>query len=109
MRSISPISRRTFLTRSALAVGAVSGSSALLAACGPGASSGGAATTAPSAPVTLNVMQRHVQSLVGSPALSKENVIAFEKANNCKINWLEFDQVKLNASLVAGDAPDLVR
>ncbi|HLZ56357.1 MAG TPA: extracellular solute-binding protein [Ktedonosporobacter sp.] len=105
----SSMNRRTFLTRSALAVGTVSGSSALLAACGPGASSGGTATTAPSAPVTLNVMQRHVQSLVGSPSLSKENVIAFEKANNCKINWLEFDQVKLNASLVAGDAPDLVR
>ena len=41
---------------------------------------------------------------------SKKDIAAFEQANpTIKVNFIEFDQTRLNAMLTAGDPPDLVR
>jgi multiple sugar transport system substrate-binding protein len=97
------ISRRRFMTNSAVTVGALAGAGTLLDACNTsnsstsGSSSGGGKTT------TLTVMY-------ASNEMTKEYVAEFEKLNpTIKISFIEFDQTRLDAMLAANTPPDFVR
>jgi multiple sugar transport system substrate-binding protein len=90
------ISRRGFLTGSALVAGGTA-----LAACNAGSSSskssGGGKT------VTLTVMYKNNE-------LTKDHIADFESKNaNIKIQFIDFDATRLNAMLASGNPPDFVR
>ncbi len=90
----SSMTRRRFLTNSALAVGATVGANSLLAACGSSGSSG---------PVTLTAMYTTTD-------LTPAYVTAFEKLNpNIKVNLIDYDATRLSAMLAAGGPPDFIR
>jgi multiple sugar transport system substrate-binding protein len=94
--SSSRLSRRHFLSNTALATGALAGSSALLAACGSSSNSSGGT-------VTLTIMGNAGEI---TPAYLKE----FTKLNpTIKTKFLTFDQSRLNAMFVAGSPPDIIR
>lgn len=93
--SISRLSRRRFLTRSALAVGAIAGADTLLAACGSSSASGG--TT------TITVMH-------DASAVTKAYIQEFEHLNpGIKVTRLDYDATRLSAMLAANNAPDVIR
>jgi multiple sugar transport system substrate-binding protein len=93
------ISRRRFLTGSALAAGGALGVP-LLSACdasSDGDSSGDGKT------VTLTVMYKNNE-------LKKEHIADFEaKHPGIKISFIEFDETRLNAMLASNEPPDFVR
>ncbi|KUO07357.1 extracellular solute-binding protein [Streptomyces sp. DSM 15324] len=91
------LSRRALLGRSATVAGAVLAGSAL-SACGTGGS-GGSGGGKP----TLQVM------IDGTDTEFGKLMAQFESANDCKVVVSKFDKVKLNASIAAGNPPDLVR
>lgn len=94
--SHSRLSRRRFLKDSALTAGALAGAGALLDACDTSSSSAGGKTT-------LTIMSLNNEVL---PAYLTE----FEKLNpDVKINFLNFDQTRLNAMFAAGSPPDIIR
>lgn len=95
------MSRRRFLSNSALAAGSVVGAGALLEACNtsntPTTTSNGKSVT------TLTVMYASNEF---TPAYVKE----FEKLNpDIKINFVENDTTRLNAMFAAGTPPDFIR
>lgn len=97
---LSRLTRRRFLTQSALTAGTVAGASAFLDACNTSSSttgsSGGSKTT-------LTVMYANNEL---TPAYIKE----FEKLNpDITIKFIESDATRLNAMLSAGTPPDFVR
>ncbi|GLI02591.1 ABC transporter substrate-binding protein [Phytohabitans aurantiacus] len=92
------ISRRRFLTGTALAAGGAV-AVPLLGACDASSddSSGDGKT------VTLTVMYK-------SNELTKEHIADFESRNpGIKINFVEFDDTRLNAMLASNEPPDFVR
>lgn len=93
-----PLTRRRFLTNSALVAGGTLSAGALFDACSTAPKSSTGATT-----TTLTVMYNSGEFL---PAYKT----AFEKANpGVKIKQLEFDATRLSAMLAAGQPPDYVR
>ncbi|MDI1460840.1 sugar ABC transporter substrate-binding protein [Catellatospora sp. KI3] len=93
-----PVSRRRLLTSSALAAGSAL-AAPLLAACdaGSGGPSGGGKT------VTLTVMYKNNE-------LTKEHIADFEARNpGIRIDFIEYDDTRLNAMLASNEPPDLVR
>jgi ABC-type glycerol-3-phosphate transport system substrate-binding protein len=93
----SKVSRRRFLTSSAASVGALAGAGALLDACSTSTN-----TTTPGT-TTLTVMYAASEL---TPAYIKQ----FEQLHpSIKINFIEFDQTRLNAMFAAGTPPDFVR
>jgi multiple sugar transport system substrate-binding protein len=98
--SSSRFSRRQFLNNAALTAGTLAGAGALLNACD--ASTGGNSSSA-GGKTTLTIMGNPGEI---TPAYIKE----FEKLNpTVKINFLTFDQTRLNAMFVAGTPPDIIR
>src|SRR5579883_2729063 len=93
------VSRRTFLSKSALTVGSLTTAGLLLDACGSTAS-----TNTGTGHRTLNVMYDSADTLIGKQLLSQ-----FEQENNCTVSVTKFDQIRLNASLASGSPPDIVR
>lgn len=92
------LSRRRFLTQSALGVGALSGAGALLAACG-----GSSSTASSTGTTTLTVMYSKTET-------PTQYFLDFEKQNpGTKINLIEFDATRLSAMLAAGAPPDFLR
>jgi multiple sugar transport system substrate-binding protein len=92
--SRSNMSRRRFLETSALTFGSVLGAGALLDACST-SSSGGKTT---------------VTVMYASAEFGTAYVNEFEKLNpDLKINFIEFDQTRLDAMLAANTPPDFVR
>ncbi|MEJ3746291.1 extracellular solute-binding protein [Actinomycetes bacterium KLBMP 9797] len=92
------ISRRRFLTGTALAGGALA--VPLLGACD--ASSGGD-SSGDGETVTLTVMYKNNE-------LTKEHIADFESKNpGIKINFIEYDETRLNAMLASNEPPDFVR
>lgn len=95
-----PMSRRRFLTSSALAAGSVVGAGALLGACD---TSNAPTTSNGKSVVTLTVMY-------ASNEFTAAYVKEFEKLNpDIKINFIEYDQTRINAMLASGNPPDFVR
>ncbi|HEY4387251.1 MAG TPA: extracellular solute-binding protein [Ktedonobacteraceae bacterium] len=94
----SSMSRRRFLASSAATVGTIAGAGVLLDACNTSTpTSGGSSVT------TLTVMYNNGE-------LTPAYVTAFQKLNpDIKINFLNYDQVRLNAMFAAGTPPDFVR
>jgi multiple sugar transport system substrate-binding protein len=93
------ISRRRFLTGSALAAGGAFGVP-LLGACD--ASSGGD-SSGDGKTVTLTVMYKNNE-------LTKEHIADFEaKHPGIKISFIEYDETRLNAMLASNEPPDFVR
>ncbi len=91
----TPMSRRSFIAKSALTAGTLAGSSALLDACGGSSSSRSGTTT--------------ITVLYGTE-LPDAGVKAFEKANpDIKVKNTPFDATKLSAMLASGTPPDAVR
>ena len=89
------MTRRRFLTYSALGAGSVAGAGALLQACSTSSSAPG--TT------TLTVMYQANEFL---PAYISD----FQKQHtDIKIHFLEYDAVRLSAMLAAGQPPDFIR
>ena len=92
---LSRMTRRHFLTTSALTVGTVASASTLLSACNTSTTSGGK--------TTLTVMYNNNEL---TPAYISE----FEKLNSdITIKFIEYDATRLNAMLSAGTPPDFVR
>lgn len=96
----SHMSRRRFITNSAIAAGSVVGAGALLEAC----NTSNTPTTANGKSVTtLTVMY-------ASNEFTAAYVKEFEKLNSdIQIKFVEFDQTRLNAMFAAGTPPDFVR
>ncbi len=93
----SKVSRRRFLTSSAVSIGALAGTGALLDACNTSTSSSAPGTT------TLTVMYAASEF---TPAYVKQ----FEQLHpSIKISFIEFDQTRLNAMFAAGTPPDFIR
>jgi multiple sugar transport system substrate-binding protein len=97
---LSRMTRRRFLTRSALAAGTVAGAGTFLDACNTSSSttssSGGGKTT-------LTVMYNNNE-------LTPAYITEFEKLNpDLTIKFIEYDATRLNAMLAAGTPPDFVR
>jgi multiple sugar transport system substrate-binding protein len=91
----STMSRRSFLTRSALTLGAAASANTLLAACGSSTSTSGGTTT-------LTVMYT-------SSEFTSAYISEFEKLNpGIKINFVALDQTHLTAMLASGNPPDFV-
>jgi len=90
------MTRRRFLTNSALTAGAVAGAGTLLEACNT-------STTKSSSTTTLTVMY-------ASNELTKAHINEFKKLNpDITITFIEFDATRLNAMLSSGTPPDFVR
>ncbi|MFH8252982.1 ABC transporter substrate-binding protein [Microbacterium sp. B2969] len=68
-----------------------------------GCTAGGGGGSASAGETTVTVMYQ-------SNEFSKDDIAAFEKANpGIKIDFIEYDETRLNAMLTAGDPPDFVR
>jgi len=94
------LSRRRFLTNSAIAAGSVVGAGALLEACNTSTTS---TTVNGKSVTTLTVMY-------ASGEFTKAYISEFEKLNpDIKINFVENDATRLNAMLAAGTPPDFIR
>src|SRR5258707_10994294 len=94
----SSMSRRRFLTTSAVTVSTLAGAGILLDACDTSAPSSGSVTK-----TTLVVMYNPGE-------LTPAHITDFQKLNpDIKINFLTYDQVRLNAMFAAGTPPDFVR
>jgi multiple sugar transport system substrate-binding protein len=94
--STIPLNRRRFIGNSAFTLGTIAGAGTLLGACNANASSASDKTT-------LTVMY-------ASNELTKAYISEFEKLNSdIAIKFIEFDQTRLNAMLVANTPPDFVR
>lgn len=90
------VSRRRFLTSSVAGMGTLAGASILLDACNT-------STTSSSGTTTLSVMYNSGEF---TPAYIKQ----FEQLHpNIKINFIAFDQTRLNAMFAAGTPPDFIR
>src|SRR5215472_15052206 len=88
------LSRRRFLRNSVLTAGALAGAGPLLEACSTSNSGG---------KTILTIMGNSGEIL---PAYISE----FEKLNpGVKVNFLTFDQTRLNAMFAAGSPPDVIR
>lgn len=95
--SSSRLSRRRFLGTAALTAGTLAGASTLLSACDA------SATGSSSGKTVLTIMGDPGEI---TPAYLKE----FEKLNaTISVNFLNFDQTRLNAMFAAGTPPDIVR
>lgn len=93
------ISRRRFLTNSAIAAGSIVGAGALLEACNTSNST----TVNGKSVTTITVMYASGEF---TPAYVKE----FEKLNpDIHINFVEYDATRLNAMFASGSPPDFVR
>ncbi|HVU70451.1 MAG TPA: extracellular solute-binding protein [Ktedonobacteraceae bacterium] len=93
-----PMSRRRFLTSSALAAGSVVGAGALLGACDTGTTTSNGKSV-----VTLTVMY-------ASNEFTKDYIAEFEKNNpDIKISFVEYDDTRLNAMIASGNPPDFIR
>jgi multiple sugar transport system substrate-binding protein len=91
-----PLSRRRFLSRSAMAATSLLGAGALLDACASSSPSTGSTGT-----TTLQVMFNE---------LTQDQITEFQKLNpDIKIEILKVDPARLRAMLAAGTPPDLVR
>ena len=98
----SIMSRRRFLASSALTVGSLASAGTLLDACNTITSSSSSAGTGKSV-TTLTVMY-------ASNEFTKDYIAEFEKLNpDLKINFIDFDQNRLDAMLAANTPPDFVR
>lgn len=94
------MSRRRFLSNSAVAAGSVAGAGALLAACNT--SNTPTTTSTGKSIVTLTVMEN-------SSDFTKAYVSEFEKLNpDIRLSLVDYDTTRLNAMLAAGTPPDFV-
>lgn len=92
----SRMTRRRFMTGTAIAAGSVMGAGALLQACDTG-------TTASGGKTTITVMY-------ASNELTKDYIAEFEKLNkDITVTFIEFDQTRLNSMFAANNPPDFVR
>lgn len=97
-----PMSRRRFLTNTALVAGSVAGAGTLLEACST-SNTPTTTTSSGKSVVTLTVMY-------ASNEFTKAYVQEFEKLNpDIKINFVENDTQRLNAMFAAGTPPDFIR
>ncbi len=100
--NLSRFSRRRFLSNSALTVGTLAGAGALLDACDTSTAST-TATGGGGGKTTLTIMGNAGEITL---AYIKE----FEKLNpTIKVNFLTFDQTRLNAMFAASSPPDIIR
>ncbi|HZR42258.1 MAG TPA: twin-arginine translocation signal domain-containing protein, partial [Ktedonobacteraceae bacterium] len=98
---LSPMTRRRFLTRAALAAGTAAGAGAFLNACNT--SSSPTSSSSSGSKTTLTVMYANNE-------LTPAYITEFEKLNpDITIKFIESDATRLNAMLSAGTAPDFVR
>lgn len=85
------------------AVGVAAATSLALSACGTGGSTAKSSDGSSGGSTTITVMW-------ASGELSRDQISAFETANpNIKVNFIEYDDARLNAMMTAGDPPDVVR
>ncbi len=97
---LSRMTRRRFLTRSALTAGTVAGAGAFLDACNTSSSAAGSSG---GGKTTLTVMYNNNE-------LTPAYITEFEKLNpDITIKFIEYDATRLNAMLAAGTPPDFVR
>ncbi|WP_426592579.1 extracellular solute-binding protein [Cellulomonas sp. McL0617] len=95
----SSLRRRVRIATVALAAGTLA-----LAGCSAGGSSNDSASGGSTGGVTT------VTVMYQTSEFSKDDVAAFEKDNpDIKINFIEYDETRLNAMMTAGDPPDFVR
>src|SRR5581483_9395011 len=93
----SRFNRRRFLANSALTVGTLAGAGALLDACDTSTAS--STTTGGGGKTTLTIM--------GNPGeITPAYIKQFEQLNpSIKVNFLTFDQTRLNAMFAANNPP----
>ncbi|HLZ64006.1 MAG TPA: extracellular solute-binding protein [Ktedonosporobacter sp.] len=99
----SSMSRRRFLSTSVVTVSALAGAGTMLDACDTSASSSSGSSNGSATKTTLAVMYNPGE-------LTPAHITEFQKLNpDIKINFLTYDQVRLNAMFAAGTPPDFVR
>lgn len=92
------LTRRSFLEKSALATGLLTGGSSLLAACNANSGSTGGST------------QKQKLVVMYSESETPHALFAdFEKQNNATVELITYDATRLSAMLSAGTPPDVLR
>jgi ABC-type glycerol-3-phosphate transport system substrate-binding protein len=89
------LTRRSFLTKSALATASIAGAASVLSACGT-------TTSQPVGKTTVSIMLYQGE-------FSAAEITAAEKATGLKINLIPYDPTVLSAAIAAANPPDLVR